>query len=375
MVLCGNYLPRMCREIWTNQTYKVPLFQIGLQKVEMPIPRFLSKFSNDAKILLSMLLVLMLFDDPLLRDQRYWDVHDYMVEDHGGQKFRTLLATTATVMWLLLTDLFGASIKLSAFRHCVGQMLGELGKFGALVIIFLMAFGTAVHVAMPHLDEFQDVFFSVLTLFSVMLGIFELDFVGDHNDIVLQLSLLIFMILAVVLLLNLLIAQLNQTYHEVWKEMTGYALMHRASITVEIESTLKMEKRKAMWDALNFEEPLEFDKADIGIAGGIQTMQKAQRIGAGTKSDEIHDRSVDRIQRFAGDPNPLLPWPVKDNKTKSLDARMMDVETQLIKLRKTLASRGAAGGAGKLGSVPEDGHQVASSKKTSDSGGSDHEDD
>ena len=129
-----------------------------------------------------------------------------------------------------------------------------------------------------------------------------------------------------------------------------------------------------MWDSIEFGEPLEFDKADIGIAGGVQTKQMPQRIGAG-KSDEIHDRSVDRIQRFAGDPNPALPWPVKDNKTKSLDARMMDVETQLIELRKTLASRGATGGGGKLGSVPEDGQQVASSKKTSDSGGSDHEDD
>merc|ERR1719316_2467573 len=375
MVLCGTYLPRICREIWTNQTYKVPVLQIGLRRVEIGIPRFLSKFSNVAKILLSILLGVMSFVDPLLRKQRVWDVHDYMVEDHGGQKFRTLLATGSIVMWLLVTDLFGASIELSAFRHCVGQMFGELGKFGILAVIYLMAFGTAVHVAMPQLQEFQDVFYAVLTLFSVMLGIFELDFGGQHNDLVLQLALLIFMILAVVLLLNLLIAQLNQTYHEVWKEMTGYALMHRASITVEIESTLKMEKRKAMWDSLNFEEPLEFDKADIGIAGGVQTKQMPQRIGAGTKSDEIHDRSVDRIQRFAGDPNPLLPWPVKDNKTKSLDARMMDVETQLIKLRKTLASRGAAGGAGKLGTVQEDG-RVESSKKTSDSGGgSDHEDD
>merc|ERR1719337_512476 len=112
-----------------------------------------------------------------------------MVEDHGGQKFRTLLATGSIVMWLLLTDLFGASIELSAFRHCVGQMFGELGKFGVLAIIYLMAFGTAVHVAMPNLQEFQDVFYSVLTLFSVMLGIFELDFGGKHNDLVLQLSL------------------------------------------------------------------------------------------------------------------------------------------------------------------------------------------
>merc|ERR1719310_336518 len=158
--------------------------------------------------------------------------------------------------------------------------------------------------------------------------------------------------------------------------MEGYALIHRASITVEIESTLKMQRRRAMWDSLEFKEPLEFDKADIGLAGGVQTREMAQRrskvgvqtreIGAG-KSDEIHDRSVDRIQRFAGDPNPKLPWPIKDNKTKTLDARMQDVETQLIKLRKTLASRNAAGGPGKLGSVPEDGVQVGS-KKTSDSG-------
>merc|ERR1719421_2529572 len=304
LVLFGTYVPRIAREIWTNQTFKVELLQIGLRKVEIGIPRFLSKFSNCAKILLSLLLVVMLFDDPLLREQRVWDVHDYMVEDHGGQKFRTLLATGSIVMWLLLTDLFGASIELSAFRHCVGQMFGELGKFGVLALIYLMAFGTAVHVAMPNLQEFQDVFYSVLTLFSVMLGIFELDFGGQHNDLVLQLSLLIFMILAVVLLLNLLIAQLNQTYHEVWKEMEGYALIHRASITVEIESTLKMQRRRAMWDSLEFKEPLEFDKADIGIAGGVQTKQMPQRIGAGKSDEEIHDRSVDRIQRFAGDPNP-----------------------------------------------------------------------
>merc|ERR1719420_2073929 len=299
MVLFGTYLPRISRELWTNQTYKVPILQIGLRQVEIGIPRFLSKFSNVAKILLSILLVVMLFDDPLLRKQRVWDVHDYMVVDHDGQKFRTLLATGSIVMWLLVTDLFGASIHLSAFRHCVGQMFGELGKFGVLAVIYLMAFGTAVHVAMPNLEEFQDVFYSVLTLFSVMLGLFELDFGGDHNDLVLQFSLLIFMVLSVVLLLNLLIAQLNQTYHEVWQEMTGYALMKRADIIVEIESTLSMERRKDMWDALQFDEPLEFDKADIGIQGGVQTKQMPQKLQAqsqGKNEGEIHDRSVDRIQ-------------------------------------------------------------------------------
>merc|ERR550537_2169921 len=121
-----------------------------------------------------------------------------MVEDHGGQVSHPL-ATGSIVMWLLLTDLFGASIQLSAFRHCVGQMFGELSKFGVIAIIYLMAFGTAVHVAAPGLHEFQDVFYSVLTLFSVMLGIFELEFSGKHNDIVLQCTLLIFMVLSIVL--------------------------------------------------------------------------------------------------------------------------------------------------------------------------------
>merc|ERR1719456_814149 len=126
-----------------------------------------------------------------------------------------------------------------------------------------------------------------------------------------------------------------------------------------------MERRKLMWDSLQFDENLEFDKADIGLAGGRQTtqMKKSQEKGSG---GEIHDRSADRIQRFAGEPNPLLPWPVKEKLTKDVDARFGDCETQLVKLRKTLASLSSHGGGAKLTAVSEDG--PSSDKKTSECG-------
>merc|ERR1719230_1079282 len=102
-----------------------------------------------------------------------------------------------------------------------------------------------------------------------------------------------------------------------------------------MESMLKLNLRQQYYDKYNFKEPLEFDRADLGPAGGVQVwehIQKNLKRMQKKDKDAITDRSMDRILRHAGDPDAKLPWPHNANSKQTLDQRMERVEDQLIKL-------------------------------------------
>ncbi|OLQ03853.1 hypothetical protein AK812_SmicGene13164 [Symbiodinium microadriaticum] len=103
------------------------------------------------------------------------------------------------------------------------------------------------------------------------------------------------------------VAQLNQSYRDIFEDMQGFARLNRASVTSDI---IDQMSRKKWSKFLSFEDPLEFNEGalplaglppctKVGMAGGIQVLEPAN---ANMVTEDI-------IKRYGGPTAPSTPWP------------------------------------------------------------------
>merc|ERR1719356_1634386 len=98
---------------------------------------------------------------------------------------------------------------------------------------------------------------TMVGLFSITLRLYEDDY-RDIDDAVLIAFLFVFMTCSAVILLNLLIAQLNQSYNLINDNAVGYARLKRAEVIVDTLKTVPPTKWAAFVESLELDEPLEF---------------------------------------------------------------------------------------------------------------------
>merc|ERR1719162_2765758 len=115
--------------------------------------------------------------------------------------------------------------------------------------------------------------------------------------------LFLFVGLSVILLLNLLIAQLNRSYEYIYQDMIGFAKLNRASLIVEAMNSCSKFKWERFRDAQHFEKKLEFDPGDLGLAGCLQNYEPAS----------VCSVLQETIKRFGGSTSPDMPWPEEKN--------------------------------------------------------------
>lgn len=109
----------------------------------------------------------------------------------------------------------------------------------------------------------------------------------------------VFLVLASMFLLNLLVAQVSEAYAGIVTDMYGYARLNRAAVTVSVIKAISPKRWNCFLSSLGFEQPLEFNEGDIGLAGGIAIMEPAS----------VNPTSVDRIKRYGGTTSSEKPWP------------------------------------------------------------------
>jgi len=218
------------------------------------------------------------------------------------------------------------------------------------VLLFLLAlaflivtFATALSAFQHEIKEYDSVLAWTDVLLRIALGMFppsEYDVLKE--EIPLLCSLCIFVALVSVFLLNLLVAQLTESYRLMFLDMTGFARLNRASMVVSTVS----EARKGGWslflESLQFDERLEFNEGDMGPAGGVQILEPA------------NDYTVmeDSIRRYGGPTAPSVPWPEEsrpheestEDKLQKVDTRLERMEKLLVKLTTKHSRGGAAGG-------------------------------
>merc|ERR1719436_1598017 len=112
-----------------------------------------------------------------------------------------------------------------------------------------------------------------------------------------------YLIVSQIFLLNMLVAQLSCAYDAVYSDMVGYARLKRILIIVESMPQVSAKRWTRWTQSLSFEQRIEFNEGDIGLANGIAT----------TEAASLNPTTQDQIKRFGGSTSPSIQWPEEDN--------------------------------------------------------------
>jgi len=135
-----------------------------------------------------------------------------------------------------------------------------------------------------------------------------------------------------IFLVNLLVAQLNQSYRDIFEDMQGFARLNRASVTSDIIDQMSRKKWNKFLSHLRFEDPLEFNEGDVGMAGGIQVLEPAN---ANMVTEDI-------IKRYGGPTAPSTPWPQEPDEQND-ESKFARLEKLIIRATKKPKDKGAKG--------------------------------
>merc|ERR1712190_395026 len=141
--------------------------------------------------------------------------------------------------------------------------------------------------------------------------------------------------MAVIFLLNMLIAQLNCSYDTIYQDMVGYARLKRIRIVVETMPLVPEKRWLRFLQALALEERIEFNEGDIGVAGGIQVLEPAS----------ANPTTIDMIKRFGGSTSPSIQWPEEDTGDDDSD-KFERIEKAMQRLNTKGGGGGKKGGKG-----------------------------
>lgn len=286
-----------------------------------------SQLYHRASFALMTLLSAMLTHEPMIlcSSSLEWPTAE-CDEFTSDTKYRYCLFSmiAGVVHFLMLVDLSVLSTDLSAFLLVLGAVLAELTQFLSALSFLLLLFGSTVSIHCRSCPDgggnFRDMMNAMISLFAITLGFYQGDFRDMQDDPVLLVCIFTFLTFSVVLLLNLLIAQLNRTYEFIYQDMLGYAQLNRTSLIVNAMEGVSKKTWFAFVRSLRLNEKREFDEGDLGLAGCIQVMEPASN----------HRQSVEMIIRYGGTTARNVPWP-EETVAKAVDP-FDSLETTLKKI-------------------------------------------
>merc|ERR1719199_335196 len=148
------------------------------------------------------------------------------------------------------------------------------------------------------------------------------------------------MFLALIFLINALIAQFNSAYDAIYQDMVGYARLKRIKIIVETMPLVTKQKWESFLAALSFDTKLEFNDGDVGLSGGYAT----------TEAANLHPTTEERIERFGGSTETTIPFPDTSDQDEDND-RFGRLEKVIIRTLEKLATSAQKGNGSKGGSA------------------------
>jgi hypothetical protein len=312
-------------------------------------PEYLIDWNARTSFFLMLTLLMMLVTEPIF----YCLLHDK--EDFPGaglfsqhcpeamskkRAYSTISMCAMLIYWMQITDLSIFATRISAFVLVCLRVLPELGLFILAVASLIVCFSTCAS-ALDHQDgNFNTIPDGMLTFLKTSLGMFpRLYFDEVFADPILAIAFCVFVIAVLIFLIRLLVAQLILAYEEVYDDMVGYARLNRGSVICETMLYVSTKQWSKLVERLRFNDKLEFNEGDIGLAGGIQVTEPAN----------LHPTTVDMIRRFGGSTSPMNLWPAEH------DAHLDEDENKLEKLEKLVlrfckaVEAGGGGGGGKKG--------------------------
>jgi len=348
---CFLYFGSMCVLIY-NQV-KLAYLDIKRGAIDrsyiFPIPEYLFNVQQALYMSLVLALVIMFFLEPIL-----WCIKQSSAlgssmgangtyiftencpeaQDKGAYSIFSCLAML--LYWALLVDFAVISMRVSAFVLVCGRVISEVALFGSAVGFLVVAFSTAINTLNHHLLEFDGVQKWLYALLQMALGMYDTaDYVQFREEVAVLVAVSAFIAVVLVVLMNLLVAQLTEAYHCLFKDMQGYARLNRAAVIVAVMEQVLQKRWTLFLASLNFEERMEFNEGDIGLAGGVQILEPANASVV----------TEDCIKRYGGSTAPSKPWPEDDTSAVEED-RFERLEKLILKTHKKSGGRASRRHAG-----------------------------
>jgi len=309
-VLAGrivNYVLSMGRLAFSHvhRSWKAYRHRDTFRWMGLPLPAYLLDLYLTASLVLLVLLVCMCTHEPMLYclQDDSWPILFCQASDGVERRYEIFSMCAMAIHWLLLVDLTVFSTKLSAFLLVLGNVFSEVTRFMVALAFLLGMFGSAISLLPTEHAEYRDLQNSVLTLFAITVGLYEKHYTTLQAEPVLMANLFLFSFVASIILLNLLIAQLNCTYEEVYADMVGFARLSRAQVIVERLAECQEARWNSFVSGLGLDVKLEFNEGDVGLPGGIASWEPASN----------HVVNVENVIRYGGPSSPQTPWPEEDN--------------------------------------------------------------
>ncbi|CAE7657366.1 mqo, partial [Symbiodinium sp. CCMP2456] len=217
--------------------------------------------------------------------------------------YSILSSIALLIYWFLLTDFSLLSMRVSAFLLVCFYLISEVVLFVLALTFLILAFSTAISALNHHIEDFETVPAWMRALLQISLGMFPNTHYDDFQvEVTVLVAISVFVALVFIFLVNLLIAQLNQAYHNMFEDIYGNARLTRAAVIVQVMAQVPRKRWQNFLNNLAFDQPLEFNEGDVGIAGGIQILEPA--------SAKIV--TSDAVKRYGGSTAPTMPWPVEE---------------------------------------------------------------
>jgi len=308
------------------------------------LPKYLNKWQDVAGLLLTISLMVMLVLEPILWCWQHNNgrLFEERCDERANMRFAyTLFSMFAMFLkYALLIDLTVNSTRISAFVLVCVRMLSEVALFlGALAFAILTA-SSAISVLKQESPEFAGIHKGALSLFQQVVGTFSSKAYEElEEEPIVLAAVFVFLIVTIILLLNLLIAQLSCAYSAVYEDMVGYARLERAEIIVEIMPSVPMSRWSKFTDSLRLNRKLEFNEGDTGPSGGIQVKEPAS----------ANPTTVDMIRRFGGSTSPEMPWAGEEDGDGDEDDRFDRMEKLIQKTLQRINESSAARKKGGVG--------------------------
>jgi len=242
--------------------------------------------------------------------------------------------------YILLVDLAVFNNRVSAFVLVCGRMIGEVSLFLLSLAMFLLTFASAFACLEQKEKEFKGIHVGALALLEMVLRMFKAEtYIDMEREPIILAGICVFIIVAVVFLLNMLVAQLTCAYDAVYSDMVGYARLKRIKIIVESMPQVTEKRWQGFIGSLRLDQRIEFNEGDVGLSGGIQVQEPASS----------HPTTVDMIRRFGGSTSPTIPWPEEENADDDSD-KFERLETLVKRTMERLNKTGGKKKGGKGGS-------------------------
>ncbi|CAE8646453.1 unnamed protein product, partial [Polarella glacialis] len=315
-LLVESFLPKIpeLRDVWIIRFFKA--FRKGAWKRKLcclPFPLYLKEPVAACNFMMMVLLICMCSQEPMFhcigQPGAEFPTMDCPEVKDIRRRYSMFGMLAIALHWALMIDLSVFSTGLSAFVLVCAQVLSEIGRFLVALIFLLLTFGSAIAVLEHGYFEMRDIPHAATALFAITVVLYEDDWRSLMSEPALLTAVLLYVLASSILLMNLLIAQLNNSYTFIYNDMVGFARLNRATNIVETLKTFPMYKWKVFVESLKFDQPLEFNQGDVGFGGGIQVEEPSH----------MYSVLTDSVNRFGGSCSPDMQWPDESNGSKLID--------------------------------------------------------